>query len=114
MGDGQRNIDARRFTRVPFKRAVRIKAGAHEMFLGHAGHDISQGGLRVTSSVFFPVNRSLDLQFQLRDMDRVLDVCGRVAWIRFNPLTEMYQMGLDFSEESEFKRGLIMEFIRAR
>ncbi len=114
MGDGQRNIDARRFTRVPFRRAVRVKAGSHEMFLGYAGQDISQGGLRVMSSVFFPVNSHLDLQFQLKDLDKILDVRGRVAWIRFNPLTEMYQMGLDFSEESAFKRGLIMEFIQAR
>jgi hypothetical protein len=114
MGDGKRNSDARRFTRVPFKRSVRVKAGNNEIFLGHAGQDISQGGLRVMSSVFFPVNSRLYLQFQLKDLDRVLEVRGRVAWVRFNPLTEMYQMGLDFSDESAFKRGLIIEFIQAR
>ncbi|MEI8012445.1 MAG: PilZ domain-containing protein [Candidatus Omnitrophota bacterium] len=103
----------RRFSRIPFIRSVRIKAGSDQMFLGYAAKDISTGGLKIISFIFFPVNQWLNLQFQLVDSDVLLEVRGRVAWVRINSVAETYQLGIDFSEEALYKREVIRGFVDA-
>ena len=105
--------DGRRFTRIPFKRPVRFSAFNGERCDSHIAQDLSQGGLRMLSSEFIPVHSVVSVQIQLKDREKVMDVQGRVVWVRYNPMTETYQMGLEFADDAAFQRAMISEFIRS-
>ena len=109
-----RNTDGRRFTRIPFKRSVRFGASHDDLSSSHIAQDLSQGGLRMLSSEFIPVHSLVGIQIQLKDTEKVMDVQARVVWVRYNPMTETYQMGLEFTEDAAFQRALISEFIRSK
>jgi c-di-GMP-binding flagellar brake protein YcgR len=106
-----RNMDARKFRRVPFTRLVRFNALNQEHLSGHLAQDLSQGGVSVFSHEFVPVNTFINVQIQLKDAMKIMDVQGRVVWVRFQPLTEMYQLGLEFSDQAVFQRETIGNFI---
>ena len=107
-----RNMEGRRFTRVPFKRAVRFGAFDAPCTDAHIAQDLSQGGLRMLSSEFMPVNSLVSIQIQLKDTQKVMDVQGRVVWVRYNPMAETYQLGVEFTHDAAFQRAMISEFIR--
>lgn len=100
--------------RVLFIRSVRIKSGSDQMFLEYAAKDISTGGLKIISYIFFPANKWVDIEFQLNDVAVVLEVRGRVAWVHFDPVTQTYQTGIDFSSASAYKREVIRGFIQSQ
>ncbi len=108
-----RNMDARKFRRVPFTRPVRFDALNQERFSGHLAQDLSQGGLRCFSHEFVPVNTLVNLQIQLKDRMKVIDLQGRVVWVRFQPMTETYQLGLEFLDQAVFQRETISDFVRS-
>ena len=114
MDNVYRNTEGRRFTRVPFKRAVRFSTPSSPRSDAHIAQDLSQGGLRMLSSEFIPVHSLLSIQIQLKERERVMDVQGRVVWVRYNPMTETYQMGLEFVRDAAFQRAMISEFIRSK
>jgi c-di-GMP-binding flagellar brake protein YcgR len=107
-------MEGRRFTRVPFKRSVRFSATHDERTASHIAQDLSQGGLRMLSSEFIPVNSLVSIQIQLKDREKVMDVQGRVVWVRYNPMAETYQMGLEFTPDAAFQRAMISEFIQSK
>lgn len=109
-----RNTNGRRFMRIPFKRAVRYSALNSERSDSHIAQDLSQGGLRMLSSEFIPVHSLVTIQIQLKDCTRVMDVQGRVVWVRYNPMTETYQMGLEFTDDAAFQRAMISAFIQSK
>ena len=109
-----RNMEGRRFTRVPFKRAVRFSAFNGERSDSHIAQDLSQGGLRMLSSEFIPVHSLVSIQIQLKDSEKVMDVQAHVVWVRYNPMTETYQLGLEFTHDAAFQRAMISEFIRSK
>ncbi len=114
MDTGCRNMEGRRFTRVPFKRAVRFCAFNSEKSDSHIAQDLSQGGLRMLSSEFIPVHTLVNIQLQLKDREKVIDLEGHVVWVRYNPMTETYQMGLEFADDAAFQRVMISEFIQSK
>jgi len=114
MDNMGRNMEGRRFSRVPFKRAVRFSTLNSERSDSHIAQDLSQGGLRMLSSEFIPVHSLVSIQIQLKDREKVMDVQGRVVWVRYNPMTETYQMGLEFDDDAAFQRTMISEFIRSK
>ena len=114
MDNMSRNMEGRRFTRIPFKRAVRFSMGNSQRSDSHIAQDLSQGGLRMLSSEFIPVQSLVSIQIQLKDREKVMDVQGRVVWVRYNPMTETYQMGLEFADNAAFQRAMISEFIRSK
>ena len=114
MDSVYRTTEGRRYTRIPFKRAVRFSAPQSERLDAHIAQDLSQGGLRMLSSEFIPVHTLVNVQIQLKDRERVMDVQGRVVWVRYNPMTETYQMGLEFTRDAAFQRAMISEFIRSK
>ena len=66
------------------------------------------------SPEFIPVNSLVSVQIQLKDREKMIDVEGRVRWVRYNPMTETYQLGLEFSDDAAFQRAMISEFIRSK
>jgi c-di-GMP-binding flagellar brake protein YcgR len=114
MDNMNRNIEGRRFARVPFRRSVRFSMPHRERVDSHMAQDLSQGGLRMLSSEFIPVHSLVNIQIQLKDREKVMDVQGQVVWVRYNPMTETYQMGLQFADNAAFQRAMISEFIQSK
>lgn len=113
MDTAIRSVDSRQYMRVPFKRAVRFHVADSDCCFDHVAQDLSQGGLRFISSEFFPVKSQVVVRIQLEDCSKVMDVEGRVVWVRYNPLAEVYQMGLEFMDGEAFERGAIGSFVRS-
>ena len=104
--------DKRKFPRTAFKRTVRYKLKVGDIYSDHIAQDLSQGGIKVQSSQFVPVNARLIVQFQLVDHDRIIEVEGRVAWVKYIPSLDAYQMGFEFAADAAFQRYRINSHIR--
>ncbi len=113
MAMATKTIDVRRFKRVFFKRPVKVKPQGQEVFEGNLAQDLSQGGVRVFASEFVPLNSLVTVQVQLKDASKVLELQGRVAWVRFNPFSEDYQIGLEFAGDKLRTCEVIGRFIRS-
>jgi len=104
--------ESRKYPRVSFKRAVKFKMAEAELFCGELAQDLSGGGIRVRSSIFIPVGEQVSLGIQLKDVDQVVELHGKVKWVRFSPYTETYQLRFEFIEhETDFSRSRINRFI---
>jgi Tfp pilus assembly protein PilZ len=102
----------RKYPRVSFKRAVKFKRITADSYCGELAQDLSEGGIRVRSNVFISVGEQVSLGIQLKDSDQVVEVIGRVKWVRFNPHSEMYQLGVEFDDaETVYSRSRINRFI---
>jgi c-di-GMP-binding flagellar brake protein YcgR len=102
--------ESRKYPRVAFKKAVRYQLRGDEDLLGEVAQDLSEGGIRIRSNVFIPVGQEVRVGVQLSDSDQIVEVSGRVVWVRFNPYSEVYQVGIEFSSESAFSRWRISRF----
>ncbi|MBF0620174.1 MAG: PilZ domain-containing protein, partial [Candidatus Omnitrophica bacterium] len=81
-------VNHRKFSRVPFKRAVRYAALSAPVFGAQMAHDLSQGGIRINSETFFPVGSRVMVAIQLENEGRIIEVEGRVVWVRSLPYSE--------------------------
>ncbi|MBF0123041.1 MAG: PilZ domain-containing protein [Candidatus Omnitrophica bacterium] len=103
--------EQRRFPRTPFQRPVRFKPKDGAIFLSHSAQDISQGGIRVNSDGFVPLGTILTLQIKLADEGILLDMRGKVVWVKYVPHLDMYQLGLEFFGDSSYGRWKIAHHI---
>jgi c-di-GMP-binding flagellar brake protein YcgR len=109
-----KNFDARRFQRIQFRRPVKFGDVTGDGLPAHLAQDISQGGLRVMSSDFVALHTPLSVQLQLKDTGRIIELKSRVVWVRYNPLAETYQMGLEFADDLDPARQMIGQFVRGQ
>ncbi len=108
------NSENRKYPRISFKRAVKFKVTVSDSFSGEIAQDLSAGGIRIRSHAFIPVGEQVSLGIQLKDSDQVVEVVGRVKWIRYNPHSESYQIGVEFAEDAMlFSRARIHRFINS-
>ena len=105
--------DGRRYKRIAFKRPIKFKVKGRDIFVGHLALDLSEGGLRFYSAEFIPLNTVMMVQIQLEEYGRVIELEGRVAWARANPVSDKYQLGLEFADSMALKRALIGAHIRS-
>lgn len=87
----------RKYPRVPYKNGIKFKAEKAEVAFSEAAQDLSAGGIRLRSSVFIPVGETVSVGIQLQDK-QVIEVIGKVVWVRYNPYAENYQLGVEFSQ----------------
>ncbi|MBF0595032.1 MAG: PilZ domain-containing protein [Candidatus Omnitrophica bacterium] len=103
--------DNRKYPRAVFKRSIKYKTTSVEAFSGQLSHDISQGGIRINSNDFVPLNSSLTVQFQLEDLGRLFDLQGKVVWVRHLPYSDGYQVGVEFTGDASFQQWKIAQFV---
>jgi Tfp pilus assembly protein PilZ len=102
----------RKHPRVSFKRAVKVKLVEADISCGELAQDLSEGGIRVRSNVFIPVGEQVSVGLQLKDSDKVVELIGTVKWVRINPLSESYQLGVEFADaDMAYSRSRINRFI---
>ena len=104
----------RKYPRVSYKEGVQCKGREAEVFQGELAQDLSSGGIRIRSNMFFPVGEQISIGIRLMDNGRVgrmVEAVGKVVWVRFNPYSDYYQIGVEFENNSNFTRSRINGFI---
>lgn len=113
MAISERSEDSRRYKRVPFKRGVRVCHQSRGVFEGNLAQDISQGGVRVFTSDFIPILTVVTVLVQLKDKTSVLEFQAKVVWVRYNPLSENYQLGLEFMDDKLRANEAVAQFVES-
>lgn len=66
---------------------------------GCLASDLSEGGLKVNSAYFLPLNSPMRVQMRIMS-ETLVDLSGKVVWIQQLPYSDRYQIGIEFAEES--------------
>lgn len=103
--------EQRRFSRVPFKKVVRFKPKDFPLFASNTAQDLSQGGIRLGSSSFIPLGTMVTLQIKLADEGPVVDMQGKVVWVKYLAHTDNYQIGLEFGGDAAYGRLKIAQYV---
>jgi hypothetical protein len=69
--------------------------------------DISVKGIRIQSEKFLPLNSTLKIQLSLREPSRVLNILGKIRWIRKLKACEVFEMGIEIVETSKEDSGAL-------
>ncbi|MFH0754751.1 MAG: PilZ domain-containing protein [Candidatus Omnitrophota bacterium] len=109
----ERSVDTRRYRRVTFKRSVKVSRLSRDVFDGNLSQDISQGGLRIFSTDFLPLHTLVTVRVQLRDEARVLEFPAKVVWVRVQPLSENFQIGLEFLDDQLRPNEEVARFVKS-
>jgi hypothetical protein len=73
--------------------------------------DISVKGIRIQSERFLPLNSTLKIQLSLREPSRVLNILGKIRWIRKLKACEVFEMGIEIVETSKEDSGALKHHI---
>jgi len=95
LEDKTRWIEKRQFKRAVFREAVQYQAREASDYGGCLAHDVSEGGIRINSNDFIPLDTEVSLSIRLHS-DHVAELAARVVWIQKLPYAERYQVGLEF------------------
>jgi Tfp pilus assembly protein PilZ len=57
--------------------------------------DISIKGIKIQSEKFFPIDSILKIQLSLKDPTRLLNVWGKIRWVRKLKECEVFEMGIE-------------------
>jgi hypothetical protein len=57
--------------------------------------DISIKGIKIQSENFFPMNSTLRIQLSLKEPTRLINMVGKIRWIRKLKASDVYEMGIE-------------------
>ena len=106
--------EKRKFKRIDFREPVQILVENNGKNMGCLAQDLSEGGIKVSSFEFIPVNCDIQLQAKLSS-ENFLDLKGKVIWIQKLPFSDRFQIGFEFREDYSFPkyREEIRRFIQS-
>ena len=106
--------ERRQFGRVDFREPIQFRIGEQKI-IGCLAQDISDGGIKVNSFEFLPLNTEIQLNIQLKDEDAA-DLAGKVVWIQQVPFSDQFQIGVKFlaDKESPKTQELIHRHLQSR
>jgi uncharacterized protein (TIGR02266 family) len=105
-------IENRKYPRVAFRMPVKYRLNEVAPFCGELAQDLSEGGMRIRSNEFLPLGSRVSVRLQLDKDPRLVDVEGRVVWVKFIPYSEVYQLGIEFEDKMPAQRENIARFVR--
>ena len=73
--------------------------------------DISIKGIRIQSEKFFPINSTLKIQLSLKEPTRLINVFGKIRWIRKLKACEVFEMGIEIVGTSKEDLGVLKRHI---
>jgi predicted nucleotide-binding protein (sugar kinase/HSP70/actin superfamily) len=73
--------------------------------------DISIKGIKIQSEKFLPINSILKIQLSLREPTRLINVLGKVRWIKKLKACEVFEMGIEIVETSREDMGVLKRHI---
>jgi hypothetical protein len=69
--------------------------------------DISIKGIKIQSEKFFPINSTLKIQLSLREPTRLINVLGKIKWIKKLKACEGFEMGIEIVGTSKEDFGIL-------
>ena len=97
-------MEKRKFKRARFPEAVSYQLKDRNDFGGCLACDIGEDGMCLNFNDFVPIDTEVIIQIKLPQNSRVVDVTGRVIWLKQVPYSDRFQVGLQF-----FKNNLISQ-----
>jgi c-di-GMP-binding flagellar brake protein YcgR len=73
--------------------------------------DISINGIKIQSEKFFPINSTLKIQLSLREPTRLLNVWGKIRWVKKLKECEVFEMGIEIVGTSKEDHGFLKRHI---
>jgi len=73
--------------------------------------DISLTGLKFTTDAFLPINHPLKIRLKLAKTGRIIEVLGRVKWVKRVEENDVYETGLEFENTPQESILTLMEHI---
>lgn len=74
-------------------------------------NNISEIGLGITSFDFFAVNKKVHLQLFSSAWAHLLEIIGRVIWIKRVPFQERFKIGIEFMDTSGGSKQKILSIM---
>ena len=96
--------DKRQYIRADLRCPLQIKALSMDgtQFMRNSfSNNISQIGLGLTAFDFFAINEKVHLQLFSSAWVRLLEIVGRVVWIKRLPFQDRFKIGIEFVDISE-------------
>jgi c-di-GMP-binding flagellar brake protein YcgR len=76
--------------------------------------DLSEGGMRLSSSEFFPVKSRVRVDLETARPATPIQVIGRVVWVEQLPEVDHWRVGVEFSDLSDGARSRLHEIVAQR
>ncbi len=102
--------DRRRSKREDLK--IPVDYSAVDAFFSEFTTNINEGGMFIATETPSPIGTDVALEFRLPDLDRPVDVSGRVAWISDGKGDSPVGMGIEFHELDSEVRMTINDLVR--
>ena len=91
-------MDKRQYSRFSFRKSVEYQTREEGMPSGSLSDDISKSGVRIRVQEFIPLRTVLTLKIHMTEPARTVPVKGEVVWVREVPYSEVYDIGIRFTE----------------
>ena len=106
--------DRRQYSRAAFREGVQYKVPGQEALNGCLAYDISEGGIRFQGFNFVPLNTIVSVHIGL-DLEKSLDLQGKVVWVQQAPHMDRYYVGLEFDHSQAWasSRSTIQNYIKS-
>lgn len=101
FSEEQANSERRKFPRADFREPVKFDLPDCSLSGGCLARDISQGGLRLNFEYFVKPHAVMMVELRLSPNEEAVLVEGRVVWANQVPLSERYQLGVEFTGNNE-------------
>ena len=111
--------ERRRYARVPFDGPVRAEQIQQSTWnRNHIWNlvpaDLSEGGVRLSSSELFPVESRLLLELDTELGEDPIRAHGRVVWVAQVPFQDQWQVGVAFFDVTESRRSRLRAIVNAQ
>jgi len=106
--------ERRRFTRISSRLPLEYK-NLREVGITAKGvltKDISEGGIRFTSSKFLSLANRLVITINIPTSARQIKAIAKIAWIKKLPSGEQYEIGNQFLEMSKEDKKEIAKYVQ--
>lgn len=109
-------FERRRFPRVKSSAPIQYKeiGRLSEPFMACLTKDIGEGGVKLTSNEFIPLDRRLIVELFLHNSAGPLRAIARVAWVTQLPYADRYAMGLEFIDFPEDHKKIVREYVQKK
>ena len=105
--------DRRRYERAKVACPLQVKAIAVDspVIRNSFCNNMSPVGMAFTSFDFYPVDGKVHLNILSAAMNKVMEVIGRVVWVREIPHQNRYKIGVEFEDCSDSFVDKVKKFI---
>ncbi len=103
-------LGRREFPRLRQHIPVRF-GGEESRYQDSLTKDVGEGGVRLMSREFLPVNARLKLEFFLAPASEALTAVGKVVWVQKLPYSYQHDIGIQFVDIPEGDKKRLSHFV---